>query len=55
MQTFPELAENEYEKVVKLDEDWMKSDEGKKRWRDFIQQCVSLPCLSLPRLPRRTD
>ncbi|KAI0708661.1 hypothetical protein C8Q76DRAFT_799893 [Earliella scabrosa] len=38
MQTFPELAENEYEKVVKLDEDWMKSDEGKKRWRDFIQQ-----------------
>ena len=55
MKEFPELAENGHAKVTQLDEDWMKSDEGKKRWRDFIQQCGSLPCLSLPRLPRRTD
>ena len=38
MQEFPELAENEHEKVTKLDEDWMKSESGKKRWREFIQR-----------------
>ena len=36
MKEFPELAENDYEKLIKLDEDWMKSESGKKRWRDFI-------------------
>ncbi|KAJ2967384.1 hypothetical protein NUW54_g13519 [Trametes sanguinea] len=38
MKEFPELAENDYEKLLKIDEDWMKSESGKKRWRDFIQQ-----------------
>ncbi|PPQ68794.1 hypothetical protein CVT26_001709 [Gymnopilus dilepis] len=37
MATFPELNEPPYEKISKLDEDWMKSPEGKKRWRDFIE------------------
>ncbi|KIM62941.1 hypothetical protein SCLCIDRAFT_1214743, partial [Scleroderma citrinum Foug A] len=33
---FPELVENEHEKLIKLDEDWLKSEDGKKRWRAFI-------------------
>ncbi|KAF8961407.1 polysaccharide biosynthesis-domain-containing protein [Flammula alnicola] len=37
MKVFPELAEDPYDKLVKLDEDWMKSPEGKKRWREFIE------------------
>ncbi|KAF8801203.1 DUF757-domain-containing protein [Phlegmacium glaucopus] len=37
MKTFPELAEPPHDKLVKLDEDWMKSPEGKQRWRDFIE------------------
>ena len=37
MKEFPELSENEYAKVTKLDEEWMKSESGKTRWRDFIQ------------------
>ncbi|KAJ7672480.1 DUF757-domain-containing protein [Mycena polygramma] len=36
LKTFPELAENDYAKLVKLDEDAMKSPEGKERWRLFI-------------------
>jgi hypothetical protein len=36
MSTFPELAENDHAKLVKLDEEWMKSPEGKERWRTFI-------------------
>ncbi|KXN83809.1 hypothetical protein AN958_01045 [Leucoagaricus sp. SymC.cos] len=38
MKTFPELAEPPHEKLTKLDEDWMKSDDGKKRWREFIEE-----------------
>ncbi|KAF8622409.1 hypothetical protein AX15_007056 [Amanita polypyramis BW_CC] len=38
MKAFPELAEPPHEKLIKLDEDWMKSADGKKRWREFIQQ-----------------
>jgi len=34
--TFPELTANDYAGFVKLDEDWMKSEDGKKRWREFI-------------------
>lgn len=34
---FPELAEEPYDKIVKLDEDWMKSESGKARWRKFIE------------------
>ena len=40
MKTFPELAEEPYDKLVNLDEDWMKSAEGKTRWRDFIERWV---------------
>ncbi|CAA7263330.1 unnamed protein product [Cyclocybe aegerita] len=35
--TFPELAEAPYDKLAKIDEDWMKSKEGKKKWREFIE------------------
>lgn len=38
MTTFPELSENEHAKITKLDEEWMKSESGKTRWRDFIQR-----------------
>ena len=34
---FPELVEPPYEGLVKLNEEWMKSSEGKTRWRDFIE------------------
>jgi len=37
MSAFPELGENSYDKLVKLDEDWMKSPGGKERWRKFIE------------------
>lgn len=36
METFPELAKEPYENLSKLDEDWMKSADGKERWRKFI-------------------
>lgn len=36
METFPELAKEPYENLTKLDEDWMKSADGKERWRKFI-------------------
>jgi len=38
MATFPEFNVEGHEKLVKLDEDWLKSEEGKKKWRDFINQ-----------------
>ena len=34
---FPELFEEPYERITKLDEEWMKSKEGKERWRKFIE------------------
>ncbi|THH03241.1 hypothetical protein EW145_g6412 [Phellinidium pouzarii] len=34
---FPELVTSPYDKLIKLDEEWMKSSDGKKRWRDFIE------------------
>jgi hypothetical protein len=37
MASFPELAEPPHDKLVKLDEDWMKSAEGKDKWRKFMQ------------------
>ncbi|KAF7366795.1 Duf757 domain-containing protein [Mycena sanguinolenta] len=45
LKTFPELAENDHAKLIKLDEDSMKSPEGKERWRAFIE---SLPSLLSP-------
>lgn len=36
MSSFPELSADGYAKLIKLDEDWLKSESGKKRWRTFI-------------------
>jgi len=36
MAEFPELNEPPHDKVTKLDEEWLKSPEGKERWRKFI-------------------
>ncbi|EPQ50779.1 DUF757-domain-containing protein [Gloeophyllum trabeum ATCC 11539] len=36
MKDFPELAQEPYDKLTKIDEDWLKSKEGKDRWRKFI-------------------
>ncbi|KAG5735837.1 UPF0368 protein, partial [Termitomyces sp. T112] len=33
--TFPELFENDNAKLIKLDEDFLKSEDAKKRWRAF--------------------
>jgi len=38
MATFPEFGEEGHGKLVRLDENWLKSEEGKKKWRDFINQ-----------------
>ena len=40
METFPELNQEPYEKLAKIDEDWMKNPEGKKRWAEFMNRCV---------------
>ncbi|KAK0205544.1 DUF757-domain-containing protein [Desarmillaria ectypa] len=37
LKAFPEMTSEPYDKLTKLDEDWMKSKEGKERWRVFIQ------------------
>jgi hypothetical protein len=41
LKTFPELAENNHAKLVKLNEEGM-NPEGKERWRVFIESCVFL-------------
>lgn len=41
LETFPELKEEDYAKIVKLDEEWMKTKDGKERWRKFIERYVS--------------
>lgn len=38
MKSFPEFTEEPHDKLTKLDEEWMKSDDGKKKWRDFIEE-----------------
>jgi hypothetical protein len=35
---FPELFKSSNENLITLDEDWIKGEEGKKRWRDFINE-----------------
>ncbi|ETW77586.1 hypothetical protein HETIRDRAFT_460697 [Heterobasidion irregulare TC 32-1] len=35
MKTFPEISQ-EHQKLTVLDEDWMKSKDGKERWRQFM-------------------
>lgn len=34
---FPELVSPPYDGLIKLNEDMMKSADGKKRWREFIE------------------
>jgi hypothetical protein len=36
MREFPEMAEPPHDKITRLDEEWMKSPDGKERWRKFI-------------------
>ncbi|KAM6501346.1 DUF757 domain containing protein [Amanita muscaria] len=38
MRAFPELAEPPHDKINQIDENWMKSPDGKTRWRQFIQE-----------------
>jgi hypothetical protein len=40
LRDFPEYAAAPHAGLVKLDEEWMKSKEGKERWRAFIDACV---------------
>jgi hypothetical protein len=40
MRDFPEFADAPHSGLVKLDEDWIKSKEGKERWRTFINAYV---------------
>ncbi|KAG6811440.1 hypothetical protein H0H92_007356 [Tricholoma furcatifolium] len=44
---FPELFENEYAGLIKLDENFMKSEDGKKRWFAFHTLYVTSPYLSI--------
>ena len=41
LREFPEFAAAPHTSLNKLDEEWMKSKEGKERWRVFINACVS--------------
>jgi hypothetical protein len=50
--SFPELSANNHAGFVKLDEDWMKSEDGKKRWREFVNVSVSISsCFAGATLP----
>jgi hypothetical protein len=40
LRDFPEFAAAPHTGLIKLDEDWMKSKEGKERWRAFVNACV---------------
>ena len=40
LRDFPEFAAEPHAGLIKLDEEWMKSKEGKERWRAFINACV---------------
>lgn len=43
LRDFPEYAAAPHTGLIKLDEEWMKSKEGKERWRTFIEACVISP------------
>jgi hypothetical protein len=45
MREFPEFATAPHASLVALDEEWMKSKEGKERWRGFINALRALSCL----------
>ncbi|TFK28238.1 DUF757-domain-containing protein [Coprinopsis marcescibilis] len=38
IKTFPELGEAPYTKLINIDEEWMKSKDGKTRWREFCER-----------------
>ena len=38
LKALPELAVPPYDNLVKVDEEWMKSPDGKERWRNFIER-----------------
>ena len=42
LREFPEFAMAPHSSLIVLDEEWMKSKEGKERWRGFINACVYL-------------
>lgn len=48
MKTFPEFEEEGHAKLIRLDEDAMKSKDGKEKWRAFITSCVLLPLYRIP-------
>ena len=48
LREFPEFAVAPHASLIVLDEEWMKSKEGKERWRDFIKACVYLSLSCLP-------
>ncbi|KAI0033016.1 polysaccharide biosynthesis-domain-containing protein [Vararia minispora EC-137] len=35
---FPELFADGHEKLIRIDEDWTKSKEGKERWRNYMAE-----------------
>jgi hypothetical protein len=39
-ESFPSMFEKPYIGLVKLNEDYMKSEEGKEKWRKFISAYV---------------
>ena len=45
LKAFPELAVPPYDNLVKVDEEWMKSPDGKERWRNFIERWDFFYCL----------
>jgi hypothetical protein len=47
LREFPEFAAAPHTSLIKLDEDWIKSKEGKERWRAFINACVIHTTLQL--------
>jgi hypothetical protein len=38
MSSFPELSADGHAKIIKIDEDWLKGEDGKKRWRAFMNR-----------------
>ena len=51
-ETFPTMFEEPYTGLVKLDEDYMKSKEGKEKWRKLIAS-YALVCYETTKLPNR--
>lgn len=47
MKTFPEFEEEGHEKLIRLDEDVMKSKDGKEKWRVFINSCGYSLCIHI--------